>query len=60
MDSNLTAETRARLTTCHVPNSTLAPRRLDWTALVARFAPPVLIGIALAVLMAEWGRYLIR
>jgi hypothetical protein len=28
--------------------------------LVARFLPPVLIGIALAVLLVEWGRYLIR
>jgi hypothetical protein len=66
--SNLTAETRAKLTACHVLNTTCtgeglatsAPRRIHWTALAARLLPPALIGVALAVLMVEWGRYLIR
>jgi len=66
--SNLTAETRAKLTACHVLNTTIsggdsvasAPRRIDWTALAARLLPPALIGVALAVLALEWGRYLIR
>jgi hypothetical protein len=66
--SNLTQETKARLTACHVLNTTCtgegfatsAPRRIDWTALAARLLPPALIGVAFVVLALEWGRYLIR
>ena len=66
--NHLTAETRARLTACHVLNTTVSPdtelasdaRHIDWSALAARLLPPALIGVALAVLMIEWGRYLLQ